>query len=286
MDIKSIPIVGIGPGSQPAEEDGAELDYIDLPTTINTWTRPILPEPEDVLGRTGAMEAMAWLQQALDHYPERGETQSADLSDLSPEDREVVNEILGEGEVSIRVLTDDAELRTQEAVLPGVWRTFLMDDQGRVVRDLVEVCGVPERVRRAPDAQAAAALRPETLPDEVMNGGPILTELADHLARHRPGDPAHVINLTLLPLSPEDLEFLDARLGSGPVQVLSRGYGDCHVLSTGIPGIWQVRYYNSTEKLILNTLEVTDVPVVACAAPEDIQASAARLRDMLEPYLT
>lgn len=286
MDIKSIPIVGIGPGSQPAEDDGAQLDYIDLPSAINTWRKPILPEPEEVLGRVGAMEAMAWLQQALDGFRPGEPAHSADLSGLSAEDREVVNQILGEGEVSIRVRADDGELRTQEAVLAGVWRTFQMDDQGRVLRDLVEVCGVPERARRAPEPAAAAALRLDRVPDTVMNAGPILTELAEHLTRYRPGAEAHVINLTLLPLSPEDLEFLDHCLGSGPVQVLSRGYGDCHILSTGVPGIWQVRYYNSTEKLILNTLEVTDIPLVACAAPEDIAASARRLQDMLEPYRT
>jgi hydrogenase-1 operon protein HyaF len=95
-----------------------------------------------------------------------------------------------------------------------------------------------------------------------------------------------VINLTPLPLSPEDLEFLDERLGKGPVHLLSRGFGDCNIDSTGVPGIWQVRYYNSTEKLILNTLEVTDIPVVACAADEDIAASASRLQDMLELYRT
>ncbi len=284
MDIKSIPIIGVGPGSQPPEEDGVELDYIALPDTIHTFDKPILPEPEEVLGRTGAMEAMAWLQQALTDYRPGGQVLAADLSGLTPEDRDVVNQILGEGEVSIRVATDDGELRTQEAVLAGVWRTFQMDDQGRVRRDLIEVCQVPERARRAPQPGAAGGLRVADLPPEVMNGGPILTELAEHLAGHRPGAEAHVINLTLLPLSAEDLEFLDERLGKGPVHLLSRGYGDCHIDSTAVPGIWQVRYYNSTEKLILNTLEVTDIPVVACAAPEDLTASAARLQDMLEPY--
>jgi len=38
-----------------------------------------------------------------------------------------------------------------------------------------------------------------------------------------------------------------------------------------------VQYYNSTEQLILNTVEVVDVPEVALAAAEDIDDSIVRL---------
>ncbi|HSM29085.1 MAG TPA: hydrogenase expression/formation C-terminal domain-containing protein [Woeseiaceae bacterium] len=36
--------------------------------------------------------------------------------------------------------------------------------------------------------------------------------------------------------------------------------------------------------LILNTLEVVDVPAVVKAAPEDLVDSAGRLKEILEPY--
>ena len=45
-----------------------------------------------------------------------------------------------------------------------------------------------------------------------------------------------------------------------------------------------MRYYNSMGVLILNTLEVADVPSVIKAAPEDLVDSAERLEQMLEPY--
>jgi hydrogenase-1 operon protein HyaF len=41
-----------------------------------------------------------------------------------------------------------------------------------------------------------------------------------------------------------------------------------------------VQYYNSTETLILNTLEVADVPLVACASADDITDSAQRLNEI------
>jgi len=98
------------------------------------------------------------------------------------------------------------------------------------------------------------------------------------------GGAPHSINLTLLPLSEQELEFIDERLGRGPVDILSRAYGKCEVISTDTAGIWWVRYYNSMGVLILNTLEVVDVPVVVKAAAEDLADSAERLKEILEPY--
>ena len=38
-----LPPAGFGPGSQPAPEDGADLSYIDLPGSMNTYT-PHVPD--------------------------------------------------------------------------------------------------------------------------------------------------------------------------------------------------------------------------------------------------
>ena len=47
----TLPIVG--PGSQPSETDGAELDILQLPSGMDTYAAPLLPEPEDT-GNTGS----------------------------------------------------------------------------------------------------------------------------------------------------------------------------------------------------------------------------------------
>ncbi|HNH90452.1 MAG TPA: hydrogenase expression/formation protein, partial [Thiobacillaceae bacterium] len=92
----------------------------------------------------------------------------------------------------------------------------------------------------------------------------------------------HIINLSLLPFSPEDAAWLDQCLGRGRVTLLSRGYGNCRITATGVARVWWVQYFNSQDALILNTLEITDVPEVARAAAEDLADSAARLADILE----
>ena len=283
MDIRNIPVQVIGPGSQPADTDGQAITYIDMPGDMWTYQPPEMPEPEDVRSLAAARESMLWLRKALAEYARVGEPQLANLSALDDENRELVNQILGEGEVSISY-NGAVRARTQESVLAGVWRTVYLDQEDRTLFDILEVADVAH-VARMPDGRN----RPidtavGNVPDEVMNALPILVELQSHCAEYAKTRAAHEINLTLLPLADADLEFLDQRLGRGPVDTLSRAYGKCQVISTLAPNVWWVRYYNSMGTLILNTLDVVDVPAVLCAAPEDLRDSATRLDSILAPY--
>jgi hydrogenase-1 operon protein HyaF len=285
MALKDIRVVTVGPGSQPEETDGAQLDYISLPKDMSTFVAPLIPEPDEVRHLDGARAAMNWLRHALLDARADGPPQLADLSRLEPESRELVNQILGEGEVSIRI-TGETRADIQESVLAGVWRIFTYDAEGRLTGDFMEVGAVPRLIRwaRGDDEVTVESLRPERAPEGVLNGQAILTELAEHCATHQPGDPPHAINLTLLPLSPEDVAFIDATLGRGRIEILSRGYGNCHVISTRVHNLWWVRYTNSVGKDIMNSIEVTDMPAVASAAPEDMADSAQRLIGIIEPY--
>ena len=285
MKLGDIPVVMIGPGSQPEEEDGARLEYISMPSDMATYLPPATPEPEQVEGLEGARAAMTWLQSALDGYHDGKDPELANISGLDAANRDLVNQIIGEGEVSAQY-NGDFKALIQESVLAGVWRTFYLDDADRVTHDLLEVGPWPylAKLPAAGSGSDPDALKPRDVPDDIMNAMAILTELEDRCESYQPGDLAHVINLTLLPLSEADTGFLDSVLGRGAIEILSRGYGNCRIGSTRIPNVWWVRYYNSMNKLILNSIEVTDLPMVACAAPEDIADSAHRLRDILVSY--
>lgn len=283
MNIRDIPVRVIGPGSQPTGSDGDTVTYMDMPSDMSRFVAPVMPEPEDVLLMAGAREAMDWLRSALDDYAPQGDALLADLSALDEESRDVVNQILGEGEVSI-VCDGDVRARSQESVLAGVWRTLFFDRDDRVVCDLLEVADVPKVVGFAAESNGTVDTSPDGVGEELANALPILVEVQSQHEQYVAGGPPHSINLTLLPLSEAELEFVDRRLGRGPVDILSRAYGKCEVISTGAAGIWWVRYYNSMGVLILNTLEVVDVPSVVKAAPEDLADSAERLKQILEPY--
>jgi len=283
MDIKKIPVSVIGPGSQSISEDGQGPSYIDMPGDMATFEEPSIPEPDAVQGLVGAREAMFWLRQALADYEPGAEARLANLTGLDDEDRELVNQILGEGEVSISHM-GTIRARSQESVLAGVWRTLYLNDEDTVCYDILEVADVPHTVRMRDGHERPINADSNDMPAELNNALAILAELA---ARYRAfveeGAP-HTINLTLLPLSEEELALIEERLGRGPIDTLSRAYGKCQVSSTLTPNVWWVRFFNSMGTLILNTIELTEVPDAIRAAPEDLEDSAIRLDDMLTPY--
>jgi len=278
-----IPVVP-GPGSQPAEEDGRVLAY-PMPSGMTTYAMPVIPEPDEIDGVEEAIAVLGRLQEALAGYRIGQPAVVLSLTGLDERNVDLVNQILGNGEVSMRYHGAIGAC-IQEAVLAGVWRVQYLDADERVQRDVVEVAAVPGLVKEATFRGAAGEVvcQRADIPDTVYNAAPLLTEINDRLPHYRPGDLPHVINLSLLPHTQEDVDFLTRRLGAGPLVILSRGYGNCRITSTATRNVWWVQYFNAQETLILNTLEISDVPEVACAAQEDIDDSAHRLREILEVY--
>lgn len=264
----AIPVTAVGPGSQPEAES---LHYLELPHAMQTYRPPVLPEPEEMAGRDGARPVLDALVAALAN----GAGQ-VDLDGLAPEALALLGQVLGEGEVSARVEAGDCLTLVQESVFAGVWR--VRDLAGGVpVSQRIEVADVPA-VLRAPAASALAIARPEAGPG-VANAPALLAEIEEQLRR---ATPHHVINLTLLPFTPGDGDYLDQALGRGGVTILSRGYGNCRITATAVPRVWWVQYFNASDALILNTIEIAAVPEVARAAAEDLEDSRERLTEVLD----
>jgi len=270
----------MGPGSQIEDE---ELDYLPMPQGMSTYQPPRLPEPDALDGHGAAIavldQVLAVLQAAI-----RGEpVASVDLSGLGAADRQIINQALGEGEVGAQV-TDgqgSALVQVQESVFAGVWRVIeRLPDGG--LQDRIEVGAIPEVLKTCARQDGASGHRPAArLPEGVMNAPTLLQELHDQRQQWRAGQSAHLVNLSLLPLSPADMACLEEQLGTGRVVILSRGYGNCRISSTRVPNTWRVVYYNSQDAMILNSIEVVDMPEVACAAPEDLVDSQQRLREVM-----
>lgn len=273
-----------GQGSQPAEADGAELDYLAMPEEMGTYRMPQISLDLNAANLAQAKTVLRELEHGLASYP--ANSQTIDLITLDQTNCRFVDELLGEGEVSM-ICGDEPQLRIQESVLAGVWRLQRLDDEKQIVSDALEVGIIPRQVVEIAFADASSQITTDwtTLPDGVMNAPPLLAELNAKIAEYQTGDEAHIINLSLLPQTEQDLAFLEQKLGKGRVTILSRGYGNCRITSTGTRHVWWVQYFNSQDTLILNTLEVSEVPNVACASPEDIADSHQRLQEILKVYL-
>jgi hydrogenase-1 operon protein HyaF len=271
----------VGSGSQPVEDEA--LQYLDMPRDMNTFRMPIPPEHADATALVAARDLLAAFLALLDGWNPVVTTRGPrlDLAGVAPPVLEILNQMLGEGEVSIQI-GGERGFRIQESVFTGIWRVCALDGNGRLAQDWLEAGMLPEFVvAMAKDPGLAAPPRID-LPEGAMNSPALLAEIGNQMATRTRGDRAHVINLTLFPMTPDDHAVLAQALPIGPVAMISRGFGNCHVTSTGLADVWRVQYFNNMNTLILNTIEVVDVPEVVLAATEDLTDSRERLIELVE----
>jgi hydrogenase-1 operon protein HyaF len=313
-----IPVRTLGPGSQASEEDG--LHVLQMDRDVGTFAMPSLPESADDADMAGARDLLAAFHQRLcaqlhgapraglpegpwAESPARQRTGShgslrtqspegprdwcdgdwpeLDLTRVASGPLAMANQMLGEGEVSI-LIRGPREVRIQETIFAGLWRLLDHDEAGRVVGDHLLAAPIPAVVVQAARRAASPRLRQPEIPCGAMNSPALLREIQQHVAARRGGAEAHVVNLTLLPLTPDDHDVLGRAIEPGPVAIVSRGFGSCRVASTAVRDVWRVQYFNSMQTLILDTLEVVDVPEVALAAPEDLADSKERLGELVQ----
>ncbi len=192
-----------------------------------------------------------------------------------------MNQVLGEGEVSIQIGGVPA-FSIQESVFTGVWRVCALDGDGHLAADWLEAAPLPGVAIEAAQEAGARSLPAIAMPPGAMNSPALLAEIGSQIGTRKPTASAHVINLTLLPLAPDDHQVLQAALPVGPVAIISRGFGNCRITSTGARDVWRVQYFNNMNTLILDTIEIVAMPEVALAAPEDLEDSRTRLAELIE----
>jgi len=276
-----IPIRTIGTGSQPLDDE--ELQYLAMPREMATFSMPAVPEQIAAAPLTEARDLLALLLREM----ERWETASAapgprlDLAKVGAEALTLINQMLGEGEVSIRI--DGARTyRIQESVFTGLWRVVAHDGDGAPVGDWIEAASMPRVVVETARSIAATRIADVAPPPGAMNSPALLAEIAAQMQGPRTNGAAHVINLTLFPMTPDDHQVLDRALAVGPVAIMSRGFGNCRITSTSARDVWRVQYFNNMNTLILNTIEIVEMPEVALAAPEDLADTRTRLSDLID----
>lgn len=254
---------------------------------------PAGPWLADLAGHHDVLGILRTVWDGLRHQLAGKATAPVDLTHLAVADRQRLDAVLGQGEAVVQIAADAARadagsLRAQESVFAGVWWVCRWHGDERV-QDALELGAFPHTATwlagqgrhtwiDLPPALAAGAPRAAALLQALRDCSVRFTS-----ARDAGGTlPApHVVNLSLLPLSPEEHEVLWRTLGAGGVTVLARGFGNCRVASTQVAHVWRVSYFNVQDRLILDTLEVAEVPEVACAKRQDLAHSAERLEEVL-----
>lgn len=275
-----VPVVAVGPGSQP--EDDESLQYLPMPDAMMTFALPIGDVEAEPAVLAAACAVVEQLRERMRATPlDSSVIPLIELVGQEPEVVRLLNQTMGEGEVSIAV-RGAAQYRIQETVFASVWRVREYASDGRLTSDVLMACAIPPLVRQQALADTSLACDIPQRSAGLMNSPAVLAEIVNKAKTRKSGDAAHIINLTLLPMSPEDMDCLVQALGTGTVTILSRGYGNCRISSTRLSNVWWVQYFNSMDTLILNTIEVSDMPEVALASKEDHEDSIERLGEWLQ----
>jgi hydrogenase-1 operon protein HyaF len=265
------------PGIVP--EPGPE--YLPLPHSVAVYTPPQLPDdPALRAAGEGWIERLAAL---LDSCTPGGPPQTINLTTITPDERRFLDEVLRSGEVSALAFGTPL-LQAEETVFAGLWRIRGGERGQPGFTDYLEAADIPTILRTRAATGPLPLPDPESIPETVTNAPHVLAELIARSAVYTATGKTHQLNLDLVPMSDTELTWLVNMLGEGPVVIISAGYGACRIRSTKLAGTWWVQYSNASDALILNSLEITPIPAVACAAPEDIADSAKRLRELRGLY--
>jgi hydrogenase-1 operon protein HyaF len=220
------------------------------------------------LGASGPA-ALAFLQGLIAGLRGTAPRGRVPLSPLPPSDAAAILALLGEGEVRLRLGAGGAE--AVETVMPGLWLLH------RPPPPCLELGEVPQAAR-----DLAALLRPLRGDAAEARACPLLAEVADLADGWSPGQENHILPLPVLAAA--EREALDHALGEGPVRGTVLGYGAVDVTAAAWRHVWRVRHLDARGGVMLDTVEVGDVPGALRAAPQDLADSAERLEELVEAF--
>jgi hydrogenase-1 operon protein HyaF len=116
---------------------------------------------------------------------------------------------------------------------------------------------------------------------EPVNALPILHEVQHALTRLAQSGERTVIDLTSIPFSPVDEQHLFETLGRGEVEATVNALGPTRVWETTFSGVWLVDHRNTENGRLALQIEITDIPEILKAQPEDIADGLAAFRERI-----
>ena len=270
------------PAPAPAQGEDS-LRLLDMPLGQVPPRRSAKPVDHlSPMARAALEEALAALHR---HAAGEREPSRISLRGLEPDDRDMVLDTLGEGDVWAQV-GGSVGYEIAESVLAGLWRIEATAQDG-TKSEWLEVADIPQAIVATAERMPRESIAiPTQVPQGAMNALALLTELQERSAGYQPGAENHIINFTLLPITEVDADVLTTVLGQLPLVIRGGGYGSCRIFATGLRHVWAVQYLNSMGAVILDTLEIGGVPVAALAAREDFEDSAERLGEIIKAYAT
>jgi hydrogenase-1 operon protein HyaF len=118
-------------------------------------------------------------------------------------------------------------------------------------------------------------------PGLTGNAPPLLREISELLRRLLETGETAAIDLSALPLTPADLDWLREKLGSGEISVTLQANGESTLNETACPGVWWVTHHNEQGAVTSQFIEVAFVPELVKAHPQDVEIGREQLELMI-----
>ena len=121
---------------------------------------------------------------------------------------------------------------------------------------------------------------PSAEPGLTGNAPPLLRELAEQVKRLLATGEPSAIDLSALPLTPADLDWLHDKLGNGEIAITLQANGESTLNETACPGLWWVTHHNEQGGVTSQFIEVAFVPELVKAHPQDVAIGLEKLEFM------
>jgi hydrogenase-1 operon protein HyaF len=122
---------------------------------------------------------------------------------------------------------------------------------------------------------------PPAEPGLSGNAPPLLHEISALLRRLLETGEPEAIDLSALPLTPADLDWLRDKLGEGEIAVTLQASGESTLNETACPGVWWVTHRNEQGSVTSQFIEVAFVPELVKAHPQDVASGQEYLELMI-----
>ena len=116
------------------------------------------------------------------------------------------------------------------------------------------------------------------------NALPLLHELVERVRCLLESGETAAIDLSALPLTPADLDWLRDKLGEGEVAATLHARGESTLNETACPGVWWVTHQNEQGAITAQFIEVTFVPALLKAHPQDVQIGLESLELLISDH--
>ncbi len=201
-----------------------------------------------------------------------------DLVTLSSGAKQFLFQTLGRGEVKISLFAGEAS--AEETEIPGLWKMMIGRQTSLVAGRL------PRSVTAAINQGDDDITEPAKKPEGLFAAQALIAELRETLKEADlsviPETAVRQIDLLHQPLSPADVNYVLASLGTGKTAVDISGFAKTRIDSTRVKGLWRTRILNNAGKPLMDALTVALIPPEVPAGSDDWPESLKKLDDTIE----